>query len=66
MKHSDAVRYDQISFDDAIQQKLGVMDTTAIVLCRDNKLPVKVFNMNQHGDLMKLVMGESVGTTVSD
>jgi len=65
MKHSDASRYDQISFDDAIQQKLGVMDTTAIVLCRDNNLPVKVFNMNQNGDLMRLVMGENVGTTVS-
>lgn len=65
MKHDDAVRYDQISFDDAIQQKLGVMDTTAVVLCRDNNLPVKVFNMNKDGDLMKLVMGASVGTTVS-
>jgi len=65
MKHADALRYDQISFDDAIGQKLGVMDTTAIVLCRDNKIPVKVFNMNQNGDLMRLVMGENVGTTVS-
>ncbi len=65
MKHDDAKRYDQISFDDAIQQKLGVMDTTAIVLCRDNQLPVKVFNMNASGDLMRLVMGEDVGTTVS-
>lgn len=65
MKHDDAVRYDQISFDDAIQQKLGVMDTTAVVLCRDNELPVKVFNMNQDGDLMRLVMGENIGTTVS-
>lgn len=65
MKHQDAKRYDNISFDDAIQQKLGVMDTTAVVLCRDNDLPVKVFNMNQHGDLMRLVMGESIGTTVS-
>jgi len=65
MKHNDAKRYDNISFDDAIQQKLGVMDTTAVVLCRDNDLPVKVFNMNQHGDLMRLVMGEDIGTTVS-
>ncbi len=65
MKHQDAKRYDNITFDDAIQQKLGVMDTTAVVLCRDNDLPVKVFNMNQHGDLMRLVMGESIGTTVS-
>jgi len=64
MKHDDAKRYDNVSFDEAIQQKLGVMDTTAIVLCRDNQLPVKVFNMNQSGDLMRLVMGEKIGTTV--
>ena len=65
MKNSDAVRYEQVSFDEAIEKKLAVMDTTAIVLCRDNNLPVKVFNMNQSGDLMKLVMGETIGTTVS-
>jgi len=65
MKHKDAVRYDNISFDDAIEQKLAVMDTTAIVLCRDNDLPVKVFDMNSSGDLMRLVMGDSIGTTVS-
>jgi len=65
MKNSDAVRYEQVSFDEAIEKKLAVMDTTAIVLCRDNNLPVRVFNMNQSGDLMKLVMGETIGTTVS-
>ena len=65
MKHAEAKRYNNISFDEAIQKKLGVMDTTAIVLCRDNNLPVKVFNMNKRGDLMRLVLGEDVGTTVS-
>lgn len=65
MKNSDAVRYEHVSFDEAIEKKLAVMDTTAIVLCRDNDLPVRVFNMNQSGDLMKLVMGETIGTTVS-
>jgi len=64
MKHADAKRYDVIEYDQAIEQKLGVMDTTAIVMCRDNNLPVKVFNMNQAGELMRLVMGEAVGTTV--
>lgn len=64
MKHSDAVKYDTVSYDEAVQQKLGVMDTTAIVMCRDNQLPVKVFNMNKDGDLMRLVMGENIGTTV--
>ncbi len=64
MKHDDAQRYDIIGYDQAIEQKLGVMDTTAIVMCRDNNLPVKVFDMNASGELMRLVMGEPVGTTV--
>lgn len=64
MKHDDAVKYDTVSYDEAVQKKLGVMDTTAVVMCRDNNLPVKVFNMNSSGDLMRLIMGENVGTTV--
>ena len=65
MKHKDAVKYDSVTFDDAISKKLGVMDQTAMVMCSDNNLPVKVFNMNHDGDLMRLVMGEPVGTTVT-
>jgi len=65
-RFSDAVRYETVSFDEALQKRLGVMDQTAIVMCRDNRLPVKVFNMNNEGDLMRLVMGENVGTTVTD
>jgi len=64
MEHDDAVKYDVVSFDEAVNKRLGVMDQTAIVMCRDNNLPVKVFNMNNNGDLMRLVMGENVGTTV--
>ncbi|MFK8078069.1 MAG: UMP kinase [Granulosicoccus sp.] len=64
MKHDDAVKYDVVSFDEAVEKRLGVMDQTAIVMCRDNNLPVKVFDMNQSGDLMRLVMGDNVGTTV--
>lgn len=64
LKHKDAVKFDEISFDEAIDKRLGVMDQTAIVMCRDNNLPVKVFNMNKTGDLMRLIMGENVGTTV--
>jgi uridylate kinase len=64
MKHDDAVKYDEVSFDEAVQKRLGVMDQTAIVMCRDNNLPVKVFNMNKSGDLMRLIMGENIGTTV--
>jgi len=63
-KFDDAVKYDVVSFDEAINKRLGVMDQTAIVMCRDNNLPVKVFNMNNDGDLMRLIKGEKVGTTV--
>lgn len=64
MKHDDATRYERLSFDAAIDQRLGVMDQTAIVMCRENDLPVQVFNMNNEGDLMRLVLGEPVGTRV--
>ena len=64
LKHDDAVKYETVTFDEAIQKKLAVMDTTALVLCRDNDLPVKVFNMNNQGDLMRLVNGQNIGTTV--
>ncbi len=64
MEYDDAVKYETVSFDEAVQKRLGVMDTTAIVMCRENNLPVKVFNMNNSGDLMRLIMGENIGTTV--
>lgn len=63
-RHEDAVRYDVLTFDEAIDRRLAVMDQTAIVMCRENNLPVRVFNMNNDGDLMRLVLGENVGTTV--
>lgn len=64
MKNADAVRYDTVSYDEVVNRKLAVMDTTAIVMCRDNGLPVKVFNVGKEGDLTKLVLGENVGSTV--
>jgi len=64
-KHADAVRYDTLGYDEVVEKKLAVMDTTAIVMCRDNLLPVTVFNMNTEGDLTRLVLGEKIGTTVS-
>ena len=64
MKYDDAIKYGGGSFDEAVQKRLGVMDTTAIVMCRENNLPVKVFNMNNSGDLMRLILGENIGTTV--
>ncbi len=59
-----ARRYDRLSFDAAINQKLGVMDATALVLCRDNNLPLRVFNIFREGDLVKICQGEDIGSLV--
>ena len=59
-----ATRYSKISFDEAISQNLGIMDATAFALCRDQKLPVKVFSIFKHGALARVVMGEDEGTLV--
>jgi len=64
MKNPDATRYDSLSYDMVLNQKLGVMDATAIVLCRDNDLPLRVFNIFNQGDLARIVQGENVGTLV--
>ncbi|MCE3001968.1 MAG: UMP kinase [Xanthomonadaceae bacterium] len=65
-KDPTATRYDQLSYDEVIERKLGVMDTTAIALCRDHGLPLRVYNMNRPGELMRIVRGEPVGTLVTD
>jgi len=64
MTNPDAIRYDKLSYDDVLDRKLMVMDATAIVLCRDSKMPLSVFSINNHGDLMRMMQGESVGTLV--
>ncbi|NOZ36811.1 MAG: UMP kinase [Gammaproteobacteria bacterium] len=64
MKDPSAVRYDHLGYDQVIEEKLGVMDTTAIVLCRDNKVPIRVYNMNEEGALLRMIQGENVGTLV--
>ncbi|MEM8982242.1 MAG: UMP kinase [Pseudomonadota bacterium] len=65
VKHPTAKRYDSLSFDRVLADKLRVMDATAIVMCRDNSLPLRVFNMNNPGDLARIVRGEDVGTLVT-
>lgn len=62
--HSDAVRYEQLSFEEAIQRDLRFMDQTAIQLCRENAVPIVVFDMTVSGNMRKIVSGERVGTTV--
>jgi len=63
-KDPSATRYTKISFDEAINKNLGIMDATAFALCRDQKLPVKVFSIFKNGALKRVVMGEDEGTLV--
>jgi uridylate kinase len=63
-KDPKAVKYDLLSFDEAYEKGLKVMDLTAFTLCRENKLPIIVFNMNVKGNLGKIIKGEKVGTIV--
>ncbi len=64
MVETAATRYDQISYLEVLERGLKVMDATAISLCMDNKLPIIVFKLLEHGNLRRVVMGEPVGTTV--
>jgi uridylate kinase len=64
-KDKTATRYDQVSFDEAITRNLKVMDMTAFALCKENKIPIIVFDMNQKGNLLKIALGDSkIGTIV--
>ncbi|MGQ9620048.1 MAG: UMP kinase [Bacteroidales bacterium] len=63
-KESSAVRFEKISFDEVIQRKLKVMDSTAFTMCRDNSMPVIVFNMNITGNLAGIIKGKNIGTLI--
>ena len=64
-KDSSATMYESISFDEVFQKELSVMDLTAFTLCKENNLPIKVFNMNIKGNLQKVCDGQNVGTLVN-
>jgi uridylate kinase len=64
-KHSDAVRFSRLSFQEAYEKNLNIMDMTAFTLCMENKLPIIVFDMNKRGNLLKVAMGEEAGTLIS-
>lgn len=64
-KHSDAQKFDTITFSEVYERGLSIMDLTAITLCQENKLPILVFDMNRAGNLKRLMQGEKVGTLVS-
>ena len=64
MKDPEATRYTKLAFDEAIGRNLGIMDATAFALCRDQKLPIRVFSIVKPGALLRVVMGEDEGTLV--
>jgi len=64
LKHPDATLYREISYQDVLARQLGVIDASAVAMCRDNRLPIFVFNLNQRGNIMRMSMGESVGTLI--
>ena len=64
VKDRSASRYESLSYDKVLNDKLSVMDATAVSLCMDNKLPIIVFNLRQPANLRRVIMGEPVGTTV--
>jgi uridylate kinase len=63
-KDPTAVKFDTLSFDEAYEKGLKIMDLTAFTLCRENKMPIVVFDMNQPGNLLRLMRGETIGTVV--
>ncbi|MFY9906821.1 MAG: UMP kinase [Terriglobales bacterium] len=65
MKVPDAKKFDTLTYMDVLKQGLKVMDSTAISLCKDNNLPIIVFNLNQHGNIRRVVLGEKIGSLVS-
>ena len=66
MVHEDAIKFDTISFSQVLKDNLRIMDLTAITLCKENNLPIQVFNINQGGGLKELVLGSKIGTLVSE
>jgi uridylate kinase len=63
-KNPDAVRYDTLSYDEVINNRLGVMDTTAVVMCQEQKMPLRVFDVHKYGNLTDILYGKNVGTLV--
>lgn len=65
VRTKDATRYENLSYAEVLAQELAVLDTTAIVLCRENNIPLRVFDITEEGAMLKIAQGESVGTLVS-
>jgi uridylate kinase len=66
LAHSDATRFEEIGYSEMLNRNLRVMDASAVAMCRDNNLPVVVFNLTVRGNIMKMVMGEPIGTVIRE
>jgi len=66
LRNPQAQHYPRLTFDQVLNERLNVMDATAIVMCRDHRLPLRVFNLNSDGDLLRVMRGEDVGTLVTN
>lgn len=64
LTNTDAVKFSEIGFSDVLSRNLRVMDASAVAMCRDNHLPIIVFNLNVHGNIMRMTMGEPIGTLI--
>src|SRR5438270_4175759 len=64
LKFTEAIRYQEVTYHEVLAKALAVMDATSIAMCRDNKLPIIVFNLNTQGNIMRIAMGETVGTVI--
>ena len=65
-RFADATRYDTLTYDEVIEGKLAVMDTAAIALCRDHRMPLRIYDMTVAGNLMRIMKGEAIGTLVTE
>jgi uridylate kinase len=65
-KHPSAVKYPEVSYTEVLSKALGVMDASAVAMCRDNHMPIMVFNLQVTGNIMRMAMGEAIGTTIRD
>ena len=62
--NSDAIRYNELTYDEVINKRLAVMDTTAVVMCQEHKMPLRIFDVHETGNLTKIIYGEEIGTLV--
>jgi len=62
--NTDAIRYNELTYDEVINKRLAVMDTTAVVMCQEHKMPLRIFDVHETGNLTKIIYGEEIGTLV--